>query len=128
MIKPLHLIVRTPAKTILDIKEVTRIQAQLADGGGIGIHAGHAPLLAETITAPLVYANEKEEHSLNLEAGILQIAEGTVTIYTSGSSEADIAEQKPNANRERFERLAQVLLATLKPQLEGEATENERER
>jgi hypothetical protein len=48
----LRLIVTTPAETILDVPDVRWVQARLADGGGIGIWPGHAPLLAETVAAP----------------------------------------------------------------------------
>ena len=49
--------VLTPIKTLLDVEGVAWVQVRLADGGGIGIYPGHAPLLAETVTAPLRYAN-----------------------------------------------------------------------
>lgn len=60
------------------------MRARLADGGPIGIYPGHAPLLAETITAPLRYADGSGEHMLHLEAGILQVDDEGVTIFTSG--------------------------------------------
>ena len=84
MFKRPRLMVLTPAKTLLDVEEVAWVQAQLADGGGIGIYPRHAPLLAETVTAPLRYAGESGEHTLNLEAGILQVDGEGVTIFTSG--------------------------------------------
>jgi len=75
--------VLTPAKALLEVEEVTWVQARLADGGGIGIYPGHAPLLAETVTAPLRYADGSGEHALDLEAGILQVDRDGVTIFTS---------------------------------------------
>ena len=82
MTKSLRLTVLTPAETLLDVAEVAWVQVQLSDGGGIGIYPGHAPLLAETITAPLRYADGLGEHVLDLEAGILQVERGGVTIFT----------------------------------------------
>jgi F0F1-type ATP synthase epsilon subunit len=84
VIKPLRLAVLTPAETLVEVKEVKWVQAQLADGSGISIWPGHAPLLGETVSAPLRYADETGEHVLNLEAGILQVDRGGVTILTSG--------------------------------------------
>ena len=84
MTKSLRLMVLTPAKTLLDVEEVAWVQVRLADGGGIGIYPGHAPLLAETVAAPLRYADGSGEHSLHLEAGILQVDGEGVTIFTSG--------------------------------------------
>ena len=84
MIKRLRLMVLTPAKTLLNVEGVAWVQARLADGGGIGIYPGHAPLLAETVTAPLRYADGSGEHALHLEEGILQVDGDGVTIFTSG--------------------------------------------
>ncbi|RLC98849.1 MAG: hypothetical protein DRI77_04115 [Chloroflexi bacterium] len=84
MIKPLRLMVLTPAETLIEAEGVKWVQAQLADGAGISVWPGHAPLLAETITAPLRYADETGEHTLDLEAGILQVDGDGVMIFTSG--------------------------------------------
>jgi F0F1-type ATP synthase epsilon subunit len=114
MIEPLCLRVLTPAETLLDVAEVAWVQVQLADGGGIGIYPGHAPLLAETVTAPLRYADEWGEHVLDLEAGILQVERGGVTIFTSGSARTIVVSETPQVSDGlRFDRLAQVLLAAL---------------
>ena len=80
----LRLTVLTPAETLLDVEEVAWAQIRLADGGGIGIYPGHAPLLAETVSAPLRYADRSGVHTLDLEAGILQVDRGGVTVLTSG--------------------------------------------
>lgn len=86
----LHLNILTPAEYLYEIKAVQWIEAQLADGGGIGIWPGHAPLLAETVTGPLCYADDNGEQAVGLAAGILQItAAGQVTIFTSGLAEVD---------------------------------------
>ena len=127
VIKPLRLMVLTPAKTLLDVAEVAWVQVQLSDGGGIGIYPGHAPLLAETVTAPLRYADELGEHALDLEAGILQIEDDGVTIFTSGLAEiSEVSETaqliSPKSSEvsdgARFDRLARALLTTLQAQPE----------
>jgi F0F1-type ATP synthase epsilon subunit len=121
--KPLNLTVLTPAEVLLDVADVAWAQVQLADGGGIGIWPGHAPLLAETVTAPLRYADAAGEHSLDLEAGILQIGRDGVTIFTSGLA-GDAAVQMPTEDERkvRFDRLARALLSTLgaQPEVSGE--------
>ena len=127
VIKPLRLMVLTPAKTLLDVAEVAWVQVQLSDGGGIGIYPGHAPLLAETVTAPLRYADELGEHALDLEAGILQVEGDGVTIFTSGlaqtskvSETARLSSPKSSevSDGARFDRLARALLTTLQAQPE----------
>jgi F-type H+-transporting ATPase subunit epsilon len=107
VIKRLRLTVLTPAETLLDAEEVAWVQARLADGGGIGIYPGHAPLIAETVTAPLRYADPSGEHTLDLEGGILQVDRDGVTILTSGSPQPSegcepcITGGRPGAGHER---------------------------
>lgn len=115
--KPLHLLVVTPAETLLDAAEVDSVHVQLADGCGIGIYPGHAPLLAETVTAPLRYTSGPAEHTLDLQAGILEIDAGNVTILTSGEAQtAKFPETAEAAQEVRFDRLAQTLLAMVEAQ------------
>jgi len=115
--KRLCLTVLTPAKTLLDVEEVAWVQAHLADGGGIGIYPGHAPLLAETVTAPLRYADRSGEHALHLEAGILQVNRDGVTIFTSGPAQTcEIPETLQVSESTRFDQLARTLLTAMQAQ------------
>ncbi|MCB0154427.1 MAG: hypothetical protein KDF65_06475 [Anaerolineae bacterium] len=82
MTEPLRLRVLTPAAALLEVATAAWVQVQLADGGGIGIWPGHAPLLAETVAAPLRYADAQGEHHLEVGAGVLHIEAGSVTILT----------------------------------------------
>jgi F0F1-type ATP synthase epsilon subunit len=101
---------------LLDAKEVLWVQARLTDGGGIGIYPGHAPLLAETVTAPLRYADSSGEHTLDLEAGVLQVDENGVTIFTSGLQTFEASDTSEVSGDERFDRLAQELFVALRAQ------------
>jgi len=92
MFDPWRLTIRTPAETTLDVRGVTRVQVQLADGGPITILPGHAPLLAETVRAPLSYVDAAGEHSIPVNAGLLHITRGRVTVYTSGWAESHVQE------------------------------------
>jgi F0F1-type ATP synthase epsilon subunit len=89
MFPPLTLQVRTPEGVLLSVSGVRQVQAQLADGGGIGILPGHGPLLAETIAGPLEYTDPYGVHSVSVDAGVLSVEDGHVTIYTSGHHAAD---------------------------------------
>lgn len=124
MKKLLRLTVLTPAEVLRDVEGVRWVQAQLADGGGISIWPGHAPLLAETISAPLRYADDAGEQTLALAAGILQIDDGSVTIFTSGPAEADEMKRPFDGDdqpAEAYGRLARTLLAaTLEYQKDGD--------
>jgi len=108
---PLRLLIQTPEQTILDAADVRWAQARLADGGGIGIWPGHAPLLAETAAGPLKYADSSGEHELLLQAGVLQIVPQGITIYTTGLASArDLDRPAHGDNRaKRLQRLAAVL-------------------
>lgn len=80
----LRLEVLTPADTLVDEAAVSWVQARLADGGTIGIWPHHAPLIAETVDAPLRYCARGGEHSIVLLAGFLHVDSGGVTILTPG--------------------------------------------
>jgi F0F1-type ATP synthase epsilon subunit len=127
MARPLRLTVLTPAEALLDLGEAAWVQVHLADGGPIGIYPGHAPLLAETVGAPLRYADPSGEHALDLEAGILQVDADGVTIFTSGSRQAREGSPPPHdsgsesgsvSGEMRFDRLAQALLTAIRAQPE----------
>lgn len=106
MAELLQLKIMTPTETLLDVRGVTNIKIRLADHGSIGLQPGHAPLMAETVTAPINYVISESDYSFDAQAGILFVEPGIVTIFTSGRGEFEIAD--PGA--ERFDRLASALL------------------
>jgi len=119
----LHLQVLTPAERLLNIEHTAWVRVRLADGSGISIYPGHAPLLAETVDAPLRYANGSGEHTFDVKAGILQVDKGGVTIFTSGQMEtpkksAETPEGAEAVEERRFDRLARELLTRLEDQAE----------
>ena len=114
--KTLHLRVLTPAETVIDIEEVAWMQARLADGGGISIYPGHAPLIAETIAAPLRYADRVGEQTLDLGAGILVVDTDGATVFTSGEIQPGDDGEAWTDPEAQFDRLAQALLATMRAQ------------
>ena len=117
MREPLHLTVLTPAETVLEVEKVAWVQAHLTDGGGIGIYPGHAPLTAETVTAPLRYAGPSGEHTIDLEAGVLLVETDGVTIFTSGPAQTlQVSETGKVSDEAQFNRLTQALLATMQAQ------------
>ncbi len=119
MTKLLRLQVLTPAETLLEAEDVSWVQARLADGCGIGIYPGHAPLLAETVDAPLRYADEAGEHTFDVKAGILQIDDQNgVTVFTSGILSTSSDSSPPltvaeDTEERQFQRLAEELIDRL---------------
>lgn len=126
----MRLQILTPAEALLEVDEVRWVHLRLADGTGLTVYRGHAPLLAETVTAPIQYADDSGEHAFDVEAGILEVDHQGVMVFTSGKPEA--AESlKPSAVAEekRFERLARELKEKLQAEpervLEGGREEGE---
>ncbi len=119
MRKSFHLTVLTPERALLEAEGVTQVQARLADGGPIGIYPGHAPLLAETVAAPLRYADPSGEHAIDLDAGILQVNGDGVTVFAGSQTSGVWRTPEVFENDEHFDRLARELLATLDAQPDG---------
>jgi len=117
MAETFRLRVRNPLETLLESDQTEWVHLRLADGTGLTVYPGHAPLLAETVTTQLRYANETGEHAFNAEAGILQVKGNEVTVFTSSEAEVETTPD-PSAVPEarRFEQLARRLRA----KLEGE--------
>jgi F0F1-type ATP synthase epsilon subunit len=105
----LSLAVLTPSEILLDVPQVEWVQLELADGG-IRIYPGHISLLAETVTAPLRYADAAGEHGIELAGGILYVRNERVTILTRGrAAEAEVEPEAEPEEEVRFERLARAL-------------------
>ena len=120
MPKPFRLTVMTPPQVLLEAEGVAWVQARLADGGPIGIYPGHAPLLAETVVAPLRYADTSGEHTIDLGAGILQVSEENVTVFAGSAKPGEGSGPLPDLESDKhFDRLAQELLAKLNAQPDG---------
>ena len=117
--KPLQLIVLTPVETLLEVTGVSRVQVRLADGVGLSIYPGHAPLLAETFAGPLRYTTASGEHTLALEAGILHITPDGVMLFTPGALLSGTGEPVDAGEMVRFDRLAGALFAALQAGSEG---------
>lgn len=110
----MRLQVLTPAETLLEVEEVKWVRVRLSDGTGLSIYPGHARLLAETVTAPLWYADEIGERTFDVEAGIVQVENHDVTLFTSGKPEvAETAEPLAVAQEREFGRLARELRGRL---------------
>jgi F0F1-type ATP synthase epsilon subunit len=120
----LHLWIATPERALLDIDDAHWVRIQIADGGSIGIRPGHAPLVAQTVTADVQYADDKGEHSLEVEQGILQVHRQGVSIFTTGSPAGRYAQMAPGRGEEQFDRLAKALLAALQPGADREGGED----
>jgi F0F1-type ATP synthase epsilon subunit len=126
----MRLQILTPAEALLEVEEAQRIHVRLADGTGLSIYPGHAPLLAETVTAPVRYVDASGEHAFDAEGGILEVDDQGVMILTSGKPEtAESLRPSAVAEERRFERLARELKEKLQAEpermLEGGLEETE---
>jgi F0F1-type ATP synthase epsilon subunit len=109
----LRLIVKTPVEVLLDKRRISKISVRLADGGGLSIYPGHAPLLAETVKGPLRYQDPAGEHELALGGGVLHVTREAVWLLVPGKLRREaLPAVEAEEQRERFERLTQLLLAS----------------
>ncbi|MBL7201046.1 MAG: hypothetical protein ISS56_12980 [Anaerolineae bacterium] len=101
MAELLRLVAWTPSDTLIDAQQVEWVHVTLAGGKGLTIWPGHAPLLAETVAETVRYIDRGGEHTTDLPSGILQIQDGTVTIFLSQAGSQAEAEG-------RYDRLAEM--------------------
>lgn len=107
----MKLVVLTPQETLLEEQELSKVRVLLADGGSLGIHPGHHPLLAETDSGPVEYGREEYRDQIGVRAGVLRVEGDRVIIYTSGLTEEEIHSQP--AEPDRMEKTIQELKETL---------------
>ena len=74
----------TPEATRLRVEGVAGVRVVLADGP-IHILPGHAPLIGSMEPGRVSYRDQSGDHAIEIEEGILQIREGTVTILTGNA-------------------------------------------
>ena len=112
----LRLTVLTPSETVVNVEQIQWVHVNLAGAKALTVWPGHAPLLAETATDALRYADAAGTHTIDLPAGVLQVRESTVTLFLAGT----LGEQPwPEGEDERFERLAETMLAQKDALLSG---------
>jgi F0F1-type ATP synthase epsilon subunit len=119
MPRALRLRVVTPVETLLEVEEANWVHVQLADEAGISIYPGHAALLAQSVSAPLRYADASGNHIFDVAGGIVQVEGDDVTVLTSSKMEARETRRPPaGPDVERFQRLARELQARLQSEEE----------
>jgi F0F1-type ATP synthase epsilon subunit len=102
----LHLVVLTPSETVADVEQIQWVHVNLVGTKALTVWPGHAPVLAETATDALQYADAAGTHTLDLPAGILQVQDSTVTLFLAGT----LGEQAWLEDEDqRFERLAETM-------------------
>lgn len=79
----LRLELLSPASSERILEDISAVQLQLLDGSWLGIHPGHAPLLAATCEGLLKYRQHGKELSLPIREGLLSVADNTVSILTT---------------------------------------------
>lgn len=79
-----RLMVQTPSQVLLDVGDVDWVEVATASLGPLRILRGHAPLVAETAAGLVRYGTASGEHRLGVEAGLVSITPGRVTVFTAG--------------------------------------------
>ena len=126
LVEMLTLTVLTPEKTLLQADGVGKVRLRLVDGAWLSIYPRHAPLIAETASGVAQYVTNEGEAAIAIGPGVLYVSPGRVLILTGYPEEAAAeGEVLADAEQLRFERLAQVLVATLQAQREPDAAQDE---
>jgi len=82
--KTLTLQVVTPEATRLRIEQVTAVRVTL-DNGPICILPGHASLIGRLAPGGMSYVDQKGDHRIEVEEGILRVLKGGVTVLTGSA-------------------------------------------
>lgn len=109
MPEPLHLVVWTASETLLDVELLDWVHVELADERSLTIWPGHLPMMGRTVPAAVRYADVEGEHEIELPPGIVEVADGTVTVFLAGEA----GEGAPQL--ERFDRLSEAMVAAVDP-------------
>lgn len=101
---PLHLIVVTAERTVLDRADVARVIVPTTEGQ-ITLLPSHAPLMASVAIGELVAVTAAGQEAMAVHGGFVQIVNDTVTILADAAEHADdIDEARAEAARERAQR------------------------
>jgi F0F1-type ATP synthase epsilon subunit len=106
----LKLMAWTPAESLIEADSIDWVHVELVQSRTLTIWPGHARLMAETAAGTLRYADAAGTHDVELPAGILEVNEDEVLVLLEGA----LSEDQDAADAERFDRLADALLATRK--------------
>jgi len=106
--QPLTLRIISPDGLILEKEELSAVNVMLQTNDPIGIHSGHAPLLAALKPGHVKYRKNDQEDSFEVDAGIVKVRDNTVLILTSGG----ISKDKP-ASEETYDNNYSALMNTL---------------
>ncbi len=122
----LTLTILTPEKTLLQADAVHRVRLRLADGTWLSVFPRHAPLIAEAASGVVQYVTGEGEAAIAIGPGVLRVSPTRVLILTGHPEEASgEGDMLVDAEPLRFERLAQVLVATFQAEREFDATQDE---
>ena len=67
----------------LDMEQVESLQVRLKDGSWLGIHPGHAPMIAATSDGMLKFRKDNQDQTASVKAGILTLSDNLVSILTT---------------------------------------------
>ena len=67
----------------LELEQVERLQVRLKDGSWLGIHPGHAAMIAATSDGMLKFRKDNQDQTVSVNAGILTLSDNLVSILTT---------------------------------------------
>ena len=67
----------------VELEQVERLQVRLKDGSWLGIHPGHAAMIAATSDGELKFRKDNQDQTVSVKAGILTLSDNLVSILTT---------------------------------------------
>lgn len=114
-LKSFTLTVKSPEGVLYARSGLRSLQLELRDGK-LGIHAGHAPMIAEVSEGNAVLDDGKFIDRVPLHAGVVVVQSDVVTIYTHSIDPDLSAKNSPTKNtEEEFELIYESIVSTLMP-------------
>jgi F0F1-type ATP synthase epsilon subunit len=81
--KLLRVQVLSPGSGGLELEQVERLQVRLKDGSWLGIHPGHAAMIAAISDGELKFRKDNQDQTVSVKAGILTLSDNLVSILTT---------------------------------------------
>ena len=104
----MRLIIQTAEEVLFDEDNIRDIRLPMGDGGSIGVHPEHHPLIGEIGRGLVMYGQDEPIEETAVEAGIVLVEKDVITIFTSGWLDEEQLSGSP-APVENFDRLAGLL-------------------
>jgi F0F1-type ATP synthase epsilon subunit len=111
MTQSITLTILSPDQVILNVKKVRMVRTRLRGDSWLSIYPNHAPLIAELLPGKLVYSADDQQEEIDLPAGIMQVNENKIKIFTGSSLHSETSDEVSKV--QQFDNLSRMLMQSL---------------